>query len=401
METALGGIKVLELCSMVAGPFCTKIMADMGAEVLKVERPGVGDEARRRGPFPGDIPHPERSGLFLYLNSNKLGITLDYTSATGGRILKEMVEGYDVIVEDNPPGALSSLGLGYEALSELKPGLIMTSITPFGQTGPYRDYKAYPLNCIHSSGEGYVTPSGTTFRERPPVKLGGFAGEYEVGIYSALGTLVALYFRSCTGAGQYIDISKQEALTISCVFDHLPYTMVGMTVSRLMPRVPETGVVPCKDGHVMCVSFEETFWQRIKKLMGEPEWTQADWYRDQDRRREHAAEVRKRLEEWASTRTKKELHQGALKEGVALSPFLTPREILQSELLKARGFFAEIEHPQLGKVACVTAPYHFSKTSWHCEHAAPMLGEHNEEIYCQRLGYTGQELARLAGLGVI
>jgi len=401
VETALGGIKVLELCSMVAGPFCTKIMADMGAEVLKVERPGIGDEARRRGPFPDDIPHQERSGLFLYLNTNKLGITLDYTTPEGSGILRELVKGYNVIVEDNPPGALSRLGLGYEELSELKPGLIMTSITPFGQTGPYRDYKAYPLNSIHSSGEGYVTPSGSSFRDRPPVKLGGFAGEYEVGIYSALGTLVALYFRSCTGLGQHIDISKQEALTISCLFDHLPYAMVGMTVSRLMPRVPETGVVPCKDGHVMCVSLEETFWQRIKKLMGEPEWAQADWYQNQDRRREHAAEVRKGLEEWAGNRTKRELHEGALEEGVALSPFLTPREILQSELLKSRGFFAEIEHPELGKVTCITAPYHLAKTPWWCERAAPLLGEHNEEIYCRRSGYTEQELATLAAQGVI
>jgi len=386
---------------MVAGPFCTKIMADMGAEVLKVERPGIGDETRRRGPFPDDIPHQERSGLFLYLNTNKLGITLDYTTPEGSGILRELVKGYDVIVEDNPPGALSRLGLGYEELSELKPGLIMTSITPFGQTGPYRDYKAYPLNSIHSSGEGYVTPSGSSFRDRPPVKLGGFAGEYEVGIYSALGTLVALYFRSCTGLGQHIDISKQEALTISCLFDHLPYAMVGMTVSRLMPRVPETGVVPCKDGHVMCVSLEETFWQRIKKLMGEPEWAQADWYQNQDRRREHAAEVRKGLEEWAGNRTKRELHEGALEEGVALSPFLTPREILQSELLKSRGFFAEIEHPELGKVTCITAPYHLAKTPWWCERAAPLLGEHNEEIYCRRSGYTEQELATLAAQGVI
>ena len=401
METALGGIRVLELCSMVAGPFCTKVMADMGAEVLKVERPGIGDEARRRGPFPGDSPHPERSGLFLYLNTNKLGITLDYTTAKGSGILKEMVKGYDVIVEDNPPGALTRLGLGYEQLSELNPGLIMTSITPFGQTGPYRDYKAYPLNSIHSSGEGYVTPSGTPFRDRPPVKLGGFAGEYEVGIYSALGTLVALYFTSCTGLGQHIDVSKQEALTISCLFDHLPYTMVGMTVSRLMPRIPETGVVPCKDGHIMCVSLEQTFWQRIKRLMGEPEWTQSDWYQDQDSRREHAPEVRRRLEEWASTRTKKELHEGALKEGVALSPFLTPWEILQSELLRSRGFFTEIEYPQLGKVTCITAPYHFSRTSWRCERAAPMLGEHNEDIYCGRLGYTREELAKLAELEVV
>ena len=386
---------------MVAGPFCTKIMADMGAEVIKIEKPRIGDEARGRGPFPCDVSDPEKSGLFLYVNTSKLGITLDHTSARGKEIFKKLVMHSDILVEDQRPGELANTGIGYEVLSSMNAGLIMTSITPFGQTGPYKDYKAYPLNCIHSCGEGYVTPSGSQFPERPPVKLGGFAGEYEVGVYSALGTLVALYYKDCTGVGQHIDISKQEALTTSCLFDHLPYTMVGMTVTRLMPRIPETGVVPCKDGHVMCVSLEQTFWLRIRELMGNPEWTQTDWYEDQNKRREHAAEVRRRLEEWAGGLTKQELHHGALEKGVALSPFLTPSEILESQLLKSRGFFTEIEHPKTGKLTYITAPYHFSKTPWRCERPAPMLGQHNEEVYCQRLGITEQELSKLADAGVI
>jgi crotonobetainyl-CoA:carnitine CoA-transferase CaiB-like acyl-CoA transferase len=176
---------------------------------------------------------------------------------------------------------------------------------------------------------------------------------------------------------------------------------VGMTVTRLMPRIPETGVVPCKDGHVMCVSLEQSFWERMKVLMGEPEWTRSEWYADQDRRREHAAEVRKALEEWACPQTKKELHEGALEEGVALSPFLTPGEILNSQLLKSRGFFAEIEHPQMGKATCITAPYHLSRTPWRCDRPAPTLGEHNEEIYRRRMGYTAEEVTRLEGLGIV
>jgi crotonobetainyl-CoA:carnitine CoA-transferase CaiB-like acyl-CoA transferase len=401
MDRALAGFRVLELCSMVAGPFCTKIMADMGAEVVKVESPGEGDVSRRRGPFPGDVPHPERSGLFLYLNTNKLGITLDATSSEGRDILKELVKQCDILVEDCPAGAMSDLGLGYEALSGVNPRLIMTSITAFGQTGPYRDYKAYPLNSIHSCGEGYVTPSGSSFPDRPPVKLGGFAGEYEVGIYAALGTLVALYRRNSIGRGQHLDISKQEALTVSCLFDHLPYTMAGMTPTRLMPRVPETGVVPCKDGHVMCVSLEQTFWLRIREQMRNPDWAKADWYEDQDRRREHAAEVRQRLEDWAGSHTKRELHEGALENGVALSPFLTPAEIMGSDLLKGRGFFEEIDHPHAGSLTYITAPYHFSKTPWRCERAAPMLGEHNEKVYCGMLGYTKREVDGLTELGII
>jgi crotonobetainyl-CoA:carnitine CoA-transferase CaiB-like acyl-CoA transferase len=151
----------------------------------------------------------------------------------------------------------------------------------------------------------------------------------------------------------------------------------------------------------MCVSLEQTFWLRIRELMGNPEWTQTDWYEDQNKRREHAAEVRRRLEEWAGGLTKQELHHGALEKGVALSPFLTPSEILESQLLKSRGFFTEIEHPKTGKLTYITAPYHFSKTPWRCERPAPMLGQHNEEVYCQRLGITEQELSKLADAGVI
>ncbi|MCK4242122.1 MAG: CoA transferase, partial [Dehalococcoidia bacterium] len=157
-EKALAGVKVLEFASFVSGPYCVKLLADLGAEVAKIEKPGVGDEARRRGPFPNDIPHPERSGLFLYLNTNKLGITLDVNSQTGKRIFKQLVEWADILVEDNPPKVMEELGFDYETLKTINPQLVMTSLTPFGQSGPYRDYKAYGLNISHGSGSGYLTP---------------------------------------------------------------------------------------------------------------------------------------------------------------------------------------------------------------------------------------------------
>ncbi|MFC1974103.1 CoA transferase, partial [Chloroflexota bacterium] len=175
-NAALSGVKVLELCEMAAGPYCTKLMADLGAEVIKVEKPGIGDEARHRGPFLNDEPNPEKSGLFLHLNTNKLGVTLNLENVKGQKIFKELAKEAHVVVEDRPPGKLAELGLGYNTLKEINPSLIMSSITPFGQTGPYKDYKAYPLNTFHSCGEGYVTPGQNNFPDYPPLKVGRFVG---------------------------------------------------------------------------------------------------------------------------------------------------------------------------------------------------------------------------------
>ncbi|GAG45713.1 unnamed protein product, partial [marine sediment metagenome] len=151
-DGALEGLRVLEYARMVSGPYCAKLLADLGAEVVKIEQPSLGDPARQKGPFPGDLPHPEKSGLFLYLNTNKLGITLDVQTEEGRKLFRELAQGADILIEDSPPGRMEELGLDYESLSALNPRLIVTSITPYGQTGPYRDRKSYHLNLYHASG---------------------------------------------------------------------------------------------------------------------------------------------------------------------------------------------------------------------------------------------------------
>ena len=151
-DGALQGVRLLEYGQLVSAPYCAKLLADLGAECIKIEEPPVGDPARRRGPFPDDIPHPEKSGLFLYVNTNKLGVTLDPRTPTGRLIFQRLAQEADVLIEDRPPGEMERLGLGYAALSALNPALIVTSITPFGQTGPYKDYKTYHLNLYHASG---------------------------------------------------------------------------------------------------------------------------------------------------------------------------------------------------------------------------------------------------------
>jgi crotonobetainyl-CoA:carnitine CoA-transferase CaiB-like acyl-CoA transferase len=400
-ETALDGARVVEICNLAAGPYCTKMMADLGAEVVKVEKPGVGDEARSRGPFLDDIPHPERSCLFLFLNTNKLSITLDIETKKGKELFKEVVTGIDILVEDKPPGMLADLGLGYEVLSELNPRLVMTSITPFGQSGPYRDYKAYPLNSFHSGAEGFITPTGDPFPDRPPLRVARYAGEYEVGIHSTLATLAALYCQRSTGLGQHVDISKQEALVDLNTYELLGYPYVGFFPTRSTVLLPFGGIMPAKDGYGHLALYEAVQWANLARLMGNPDWTEEDLYTDPDIRRQRSDEVNEHLAEWTRRHTKHEIYHEGQKAGVATGAYQTPEEIMASEQLKSRCFFAELDHPEVGRQTYPTAPYRFSKTPWHGERAAPPLGEHNEEIYHKRLRHSKEDLARLRGTGVI
>ncbi len=175
MPKALEGLRVLEYAEFVSGPYCGKLLADMGAEVIKIEPPDLGDESRRRGPFPNDVPDPDASGLFLYLNTSKLGVTLDPSKLTGRRIFEKLVEQADILVENNQVGLMSKLGLDFDSLKKLNQRLVMASITPFGQSGPYSQWKSYYLNTFHAGGEGYTLPGGIGWQmypERPPLKAG-------------------------------------------------------------------------------------------------------------------------------------------------------------------------------------------------------------------------------------
>ena len=169
-QGALEGVKVLEYCHTVAGAYCGKLLAELGAEVIKIEKPRLGDDARRQGPFPRDLPDAEKSALFLYVNANKLGVTLEPSSPEGRDIFLEVAEKSDVVLEDYPPGSLNAMGLGYSDLARVRPDLVLASITPFGQTGPYARYHAFGLNVYHASGVGYLTPEGWRLLVMPPLK---------------------------------------------------------------------------------------------------------------------------------------------------------------------------------------------------------------------------------------
>jgi crotonobetainyl-CoA:carnitine CoA-transferase CaiB-like acyl-CoA transferase len=404
-EGPLAGLRVLEYCRLVSGPYCTKLLADLGAEVIKIEEPGAGDPARAIGPFPGDLPHPERSGLFLYLNTNKLGITLSLKGTAGRRIFKELLKAMDVLVEDSPPGTMEEMGLDYQSLSQALPGLIMTSITPFGQTGPYKDYKAYPLTTFHASGQGYHMQGlgGEKYLDREPIKVGGLVGEYDPGMNAAVAILGAVYGRELTGQGQHIDISKQESLLALLRVEAALYANHDVEAAGSrggLKRMPG-GMVRCQDGYVATTTPLEHQWQALVKLLGSPEWAEEEWARDRATRTQHVAKLDPLIGEGMAHRTKQELYHAGQALSCPIAPVESAQDIAQSPQLDARGFFAEVEHPQAGRLRYATTPYQFSETPGRLARPAPLLGEHNELIYWGRLGYSREELVRLRQAAVI
>ena len=400
-EQALGHLKVLELCNLVSGPYCTKLLADLGAEVIKIEPPGAGDDARRRGPFLKDNPHPELSGLFLYLNTNKLGVTLDVTTNTGKNILIDLIKQTDIFVEDRPPATMEELGLTYGDLGELNPKLVMTSITPFGQTGPYRDYKAYELNSYHAGGEGYLLPTQSPDLSREPVKGGGLAGDCVCGLSAAIATLAAAYRMGATGLGQHIDVSKQDVLMTMVLLEVAMFVNMNIVRNRIERPLLMPTPMECQDGYIMMSALTEREWGAVVEFMGNPAWAEDERFSQWLSRHLSGDEINPHVREFVKQYKKEDLFHQLQNKAIAAAPVNTAEDLVKSPQTEARGFFAEIDHPQAGKLKYPTAPYKFSRTPWKAERAAPLIGEHNEFVYCDRLGYDKRDLVTMKEAGVI
>lgn len=397
----LSGVKVVEYCDFISGPYCAKLLADLGAEVIKIEKP-EGDSARKRGPFLNDVPDPELSGVFLYHNTNKKGITLNIETAEGGAIFKKLVREADILIEDTAPGYLGSMGLGYEELKRENEKLIMLSLTPFGQTGPYKDYKAYYLNTYHASGAGYVLPAASPNAEREPIKGGGYVGESDCGVYASVAIMGALYHRNNTGEGQYIDVSKQEAMMCLERMNIVRYYMIGSSPSRVgVNRVRDT-LLQCKDGgYIIVVLYPQKQWEGIMTALGDPEWAKHAPFVEQKERDKHFEEVKMHLREEAQKYDTEELFFKIQAEGTACAPICSAEQVYNSPQTQARHFYTEIDHPKAGKLEYPGLPYKLSTMTPEGNEGAPLLGQHNEEILAGRLGYSKEEMVRLKEAGVI
>jgi crotonobetainyl-CoA:carnitine CoA-transferase CaiB-like acyl-CoA transferase len=404
VETALADLRLLDLTHYIAGPYCTKLLADYGAEVIKIERPDGGDPARRYGPFPHDEPHPEKSALFLHLNTNKRGITLNLKTSAGKELFIELVRRVDVVVENFSPRVMPRLGLGYDTLERLNPRLVMTSISNFGQSGPYRDYKAQDI-LIYAMG-GPMHQTGVA--EREPMKMAGNLMQYQGGIMAATATLVGVWGAQLRGIGQHIDVSlfETQAGSVDRRSTFLTaYAYAGETFHRqasgsqgMLPR----GIYPCQDGYV-CIHVTNEWWPRLAQMLGRPDLlTDPKFATAAARMRvEHQGEFDAIFYPWLLARTKQEIMEQAQAVRVLATAVNTPEDVLRDRHFQARGFFVEVDHPSAGRVAQPGPPFRMGETPWCIRRCAPHLGQHNEEVYGGLLGLSNEELMVLREQGVI
>ena len=374
----LEGVKVLELGNQVSAAYATKIMADLGADVIKVEEPN-GDHARRRGPFPKGVVDPEQSGLFLYLNTNKRGCTCDLGREKD--TLKHLVAWADILVHNYPPAQMATLGIDYNTFREINPRLVMTSITPFGLTGPHKDYKAYELTIAHGGGWAWLSPGGSDRPDLPPLKAAGHQADFQGGVAAATVTLAAYYRALQTGQGEHIDFSTQAYITSFVDVSAPNYTYQGQVATRLGKRVLSPwGIYPCQDGLMFIVVGEEDQWQRLVALMGNPEWATWDIFQGLANRNANQDMLDHYLTEWTKGWKVEELFHAAQAQRICFAPVFSMAQLARQEHLHARQFFVDVTHSRAGTLTQLGAPYQLHEPWWQIRRPAPLLGEHNEEI---------------------
>lgn len=401
-QKALGGFKVIEFCEFVSGPYCGKLLADMGADVIKIEKPGLGDKARSWGPFAQDIPHPEKSGLFLFLNTNKSSVTLNMGTATGQKIFKELLKWADVLIENHSPKEMSRLGLSFAKVHKINPDLMMTSITAFGQTGPFKDYKGSDLIGSHTGTEAFGNPDeGVKDPENEaPLKGSYHAADIMTGLTAAVCTMGAVVGGQNHKLGKHIDVSQQEAVASICRQQLAYYAVQGLTPSREWGRKKFGGFLyQCRDGYV--VIWIGPHYPKVMQMLGDPEWSKEEMFANPLLRNDYIVELNQLISVWTMERGGQEIVDMALQYGVPCSTVRSVRDLVRDEQLDFRQFWQLVDHPAAGKIQYPGPPFKHSLTPGRIERPAPLLGEHNEKVICGVLGYDRKDLVRMRQMGII
>jgi crotonobetainyl-CoA:carnitine CoA-transferase CaiB-like acyl-CoA transferase len=403
----LSAYRVLDI-SDDKGTVCGQILAQLGADVIKIEAPG-GSPERLKGPFVGDVFHQERSLFWLTFNRGKRSITLHLESESGKEIFKKLVSKADIVVESFSPRYMDSISLGYSTLKEINPGIIVVSVSPFGQTGPYRDYKGSDMVINALSGFMYLCGDP----DRTPVRVSYPLAYNYAGAQGAVGSLIALYARELTGKGQYVDVSAQEGMSEYTLMAPLFWNILGKINMRSgqlrggsSRRTRE--IWQCKDGWVTFGIYGGQLGGRVNKELAmwmDSEGMANDFIRSIDWEmldmaavsQEYIENIEKALEIFFMSHTMAELYDGAIERKINLCPIWTPREILSSVQLNARGFWEQVKHEELG--TSYSYPGNFFKSTAmppsDVGKRAPRLGEHNNEIYQDELGLSVSEISHL------
>lgn len=383
--SALGGVRVLELAEGVAGEYCGKLLADFGAEVVKIERPDGGSPTRGLGPFAAGGSDPERSGLFAYLNTNKRSAVLDLNSEAGRAAVRELARRFDVVIDDHPSGWLADFGLDADSVAAGHSGLVVCSITAYGQNPPPDRVRGEDINAVHMSGWGYHTPTGANDTKPPLSGPGRFLASYEAALDGALCIAAAVFDKMSSGKSRFIDISKQAVLT-----SRVDYVVGQMVAGDMDVSVQRTafdlsgpaGIFPCRNGYVYIWLSAPSHWEGLRALLGDPLWMRdfpPHWL-ERDCTPERVATCRRHLGEWLMTQDKDVAAELAQKLGVTLAPVYTAKDTMASPQFVHRRFFQTVEHPLLGALIHPTAPYRLSETPVHICAPAPLLGQNTAEV---------------------
>jgi len=396
LPAVLDDLLVLDLGRGIAGPLCARLLGDYGADVIKVEPPG-GECGRRMPPFFQDDPYPEKSLFFLLANLNKRGVALDLERKEGAALLRRLARTADVIIESFPPGYLASLGLDHATLAQDNPGLVMTSITPFGQTGPYSQYKGDEI-VAYATG-GIMAISGTADRE--PLQHGGFPAEYEAAMNGMLATNVALLTRDMNGVGQHVDVSVQDVVTSSLVINQPYYSFAGGVQGRRRAEGSSFGhVMPCKDGVFVTQEGGGVTWDGIADFFGRPELKEQR-FADPTQRIANGHALDAIIMDATKDRTMAEMFKTASEQYRMLFGIVqTPEDLATCAQLEARGFYADVEHPVIGRIRVPFRLWNMSIGGATYHRPAPLLGQHNVEVLVN-IGCSTAELATLHARGII
>jgi CoA:oxalate CoA-transferase len=393
----LNGFRVLDMGSGISAPWCAKILADYGAEVIKVETPGSGDLARRMGPFAGDDPNPEKSLTFLYLNTNKKSVTLDPSSVSGRKLLDRLLADADVLVDNYPPSVSKELGLDYASLSAVNPGLVVTSIAPFGQTGPYHDYQATDIVTYALSGLMYH--SGDS--DQPPLRNVLDQSFYVAGANGAAATQIALFARLSTGEGQHVDVSAAECLGAHLVQPLPYYNYMGAVKGRRPVRgAGFEELMPARDGYVAPSVQGSRPWEVIANLIGLEELLDEKFSTGAGRVA-HGEELKELLTKGLAQWDRMPLFLASGEARLVFGMAQDAGDLFNCPHLEARDFFVEVDHPVVGQAKYPGMAVRLPGEPLTDSQPAPLLGQHNSEIFGQELGYSAQDLVSLRQLGVI
>jgi len=399
MEKALAGVKVLDLTQFEAGPSCTEMLAWLGADVIKVESPKMGEQGRW---LLSEMQGVD-SYYFILLNANKRSITLNLKSEKGREIFQDLVKKVDILSENYSLGTLEGLGLGYETLRDINPRLIYLTIKGFGTSGPYSSYKSFDMIAQASGGAMALTG----FPDSPPLKPGPTIGDTGTGMHAAIGVLAAYIQRQRTGKGQKVELAMQEAVLNFCRVPMMGTYVTHKPAPRTGNRVPVAApgdVYPCAPGgendYVFILCTVPEMWKGLCGAIGRPELAGDDRFRDVRSRARNIEALTAIIREWTGRHTKHEVMKILGEAGVPCGKVLDSVELLNDSHLRERGMIVTVNHPVRGEFTMPGCPVRLEDSPVEVK-AAPLLGEHNAEVYRELLGMTAGELERLKAESVV